>query len=57
MSCQIPEKISKKDFTQFVNPIIGSAPTTTISGLKHGGGTENNAMVQPSVTMPFAMTN
>lgn len=46
-----------KDFTQFVNPIIGTAPTTTISGLKHGEGSEQNAMVQPSVTMPFAMTN
>ena len=46
-----------KDYTRYVNPIIGTAPTTTISGLKHGGGTENNAMVQPSVTTPFAMTN
>lgn len=55
--CQTPEKLSGKDFTQYVNPIIGTAPTTTESGLKHGGGTENNAMVQPSVTMPFAMTN
>lgn len=42
---------------QYVNPLIGTAATTTISGLKHGGGTENNAMVQPSVTMPFGMTN
>jgi predicted alpha-1,2-mannosidase len=55
--CQTPEKLTEKDFTQYVNPIIGTAPTTTESGLKHGGGTENNAMVQPSVTMPFAMTN
>lgn len=57
MGCQTPEKIPEKDFTQYVNPIIGTAPTTTESGLKHGGGTENNAMVQPSVTMPFGMTN
>lgn len=55
--CQTPEKLTEKDFTQYVNPIIGTAPTTTESGLKHGGGTENNAMVQPSVTMPFGMTN
>lgn len=55
--CQTPEKLSEKDYTQYVNPIIGTAPTTTESGLKHGGGTENNAMVQPSVTMPFGMTN
>lgn len=57
LSCQTSPKSSEKDFTQFVNPIIGTAPTTTESGLKHGGGTENNAMVQPSVTMPFGMTN
>lgn len=57
MGCQTPERISEKDFTQYVNPMIGTAPTTTESGLKHGGGTENNAMVQPSVTMPFGMTN
>ncbi|MBV5314166.1 MAG: GH92 family glycosyl hydrolase [Prolixibacteraceae bacterium] len=55
--CQTSEELSEKDFTQYVNPIIGTAPTTTESGLKHGGGTENNAMVQPSVTMPFGMTN
>jgi predicted alpha-1,2-mannosidase len=52
-----PETLSAKDFTRFVNPIIGTAPTSTESGLKHGAGTENNAMVQPSVTMPFGMTN
>lgn len=57
MGCQTPEKTPGKDYTQYVNPIIGTAPTTTESGLKHGGGTENNAMVQPSVTMPFGMTN
>lgn len=57
MGCQTPDQLSEKDFTQYVNPIIGTAPTTTESGLKHGGGTENNAMVQPSVTMPFGMTN
>ena len=57
LSCQSQVSKTPKDYTQFVNPIIGTAPTTTISGLKHGGGTENNAMVQPSVTMPFAMTN
>ena len=57
MACQTQEKFHEKDFTQYVNPIIGTAPTTTESGLKHGGGTENNAMVQPSVTIPFGMTN
>ncbi len=54
---QVLAKVSEKDYTRFVSPIIGTAPTTTESGLKHGAGTENNAMVQPSVTMPFGMTN
>ena len=57
LSCHQQPVYSQKDFTRYVNPIIGTAPTTTISGLKHSGGTELNAMVQPSVTTPFAMTN
>ncbi|MFV5693510.1 GH92 family glycosyl hydrolase [Flavobacterium sp. LT1R49] len=41
----------------YVNPLIGTAPSTTISSLKHGDGTENNAQVVPYVTVPFGMTN
>lgn len=51
------ENNESTDWTQFVNPLIGTAKTTTIAGLRHGGGTEHNAQVQPSVTMPFGMTN
>ena len=51
------ENIEPTDWTQYVNPLIGTAKTTTIAGLRHGGGTEHNAQVQPSVTMPFGMTN
>jgi predicted alpha-1,2-mannosidase len=47
----------KTDFTKYVDPIIGTAKTTTISGLRHGTGIEQNAQVQPAVTMPFGMTN
>ncbi len=57
LSCNPQLSFSQKDFTHYVNPMIGTAPTTTISGLKHSDGTELNAMVQPSVTTPFAMTN
>ena len=57
LSCNPQHLFSQKDFTKYVNPIIGTAPTNTISGLKHSDGTELNAMVQPSVTTPFAMTN
>ncbi|MBK7103742.1 MAG: GH92 family glycosyl hydrolase [Ignavibacteriae bacterium] len=45
------------DFVKYVNPLIGTAPSRTISALKHGEGTENNAQVIPSVTVPFGMTN
>jgi predicted alpha-1,2-mannosidase len=41
----------------YVNPLIGTAPSTTISALKHGEGTENNSQVVPFVTVPFGMTN
>ncbi len=51
------ENSKPTDWTQYVNPLIGTAKTTTIAGLRHGGGTEHNAQVQPSVTMPFGMTN
>ncbi|WP_340113485.1 GH92 family glycosyl hydrolase [Maribellus mangrovi] len=41
----------------YVNPLIGTAPATTLSALSHGEGSENNAQVVPFVTTPFAMTN
>lgn len=44
-------------YVDHVNPLIGTAPSTTISALKHGHGTENNAQVVPYVTTPFGMTN
>ena len=46
----------QSDLTQYVDPMIGTAPATTGSSVKIGG-IEDNAMVQPSVTYPFAMTN
>ncbi|MFA7287710.1 MAG: GH92 family glycosyl hydrolase [Melioribacteraceae bacterium] len=45
------------DLTKYVNPLIGTAASTTIAALKHGKGTELNAQTQPSVTVPFGMTN
>lgn len=44
-------------FVDYVHPLIGTAPSTTLSALKHGHGSENNAQVIPSVTLPFGMTN
>ena len=48
--------VAPPDLTQYVDPMIGTAPATTGSAVKIGG-IEDNAMVQPSVTCPFAMTN
>ncbi|TKG94398.1 glycoside hydrolase family 92 protein [Puteibacter caeruleilacunae] len=44
-------------YVDYVNPLIGTAPSTTISALEHGHGSENNAQVVPFVTVPFGMTN
>lgn len=51
------KKVQGEDLTKFVNPLIGTAKTTTVAGLSFGNGTEHNAQVQPSVTVPFGMTN
>src|SRR3982750_2071466 len=45
-----------QDLTQYVQPMSGTAPSTTPASLKHGGGTELNANTIPAVTLPFAMT-
>lgn len=55
IGCQ--EVSEQKKLVDYVDPIIGTAPSKTISSLKHGHGKENNAQVIPSVTMPFGMTN
>lgn len=47
----------KSNLVKYVNPFIGTARTTTISGLKYGNGSEQNAQVIPAVTVPFGMTN
>ena len=47
--------ISAQDLTQYVQPLSGTAPSTTLASLKHGGGTELNANTIPAVTLPFAM--
>lgn len=39
-----------------VNPMVGTANSTTASALKHGAGTEQLANTIPAVTYPFGMT-
>jgi predicted alpha-1,2-mannosidase len=48
---------SKTEYVSYVNPLIGTAPSSTTSSLSHGHGKENNAQVVPYVTAPFGMTN
>ncbi|MBP8244023.1 MAG: glycoside hydrolase family 92 protein, partial [Chitinophagaceae bacterium] len=47
-----------QSLVQYVQPWSGTAPSTTISALKHSeaGSTEKNANTIPAATLPFAMT-
>jgi predicted alpha-1,2-mannosidase len=47
----------KSSCVKTVNPIIGTAPSSTPGALMHGRETENTAQVIPVVTAPFGMTN
>lgn len=42
-------------YVSYVNPLMGTAPSTTISAMKHGEGTEHLANVIPAVGLPFGM--
>lgn len=49
--------VQSQDFTQYVQPLSGTAPATTIAAKKHAeAGSEKNANTIPAVTLPFAMT-
>jgi predicted alpha-1,2-mannosidase len=41
---------------KYVDPYVGTAPSTTISTKKHSGGTEQRANTIPAVCTPFGMT-
>jgi predicted alpha-1,2-mannosidase len=45
-----------QDVVQYVQPLAGTAASTTAASLKHGGGTELNANTIPAVGLPFGMT-
>ena len=48
---------AQKDLTSFVNPLIGSAPSTTVSALKHSeAGSESKGQIAPAIGMPQGMT-
>ncbi len=54
-ACQ--QNKEKTKWVKYVNPLIGTAPSKTVSALEHGHQKENNAQVMPYVTAPFGMTN
>jgi predicted alpha-1,2-mannosidase len=41
---------------QYVNPLIGTAPATTVSAKKHGAGSEEKGQTYPAIGRPFGMT-
>ncbi|HLO82169.1 MAG TPA: GH92 family glycosyl hydrolase [Chitinophagaceae bacterium] len=53
----LPDLVSGQDLVKFVQPLAGTASSTTAAALKHSeGGSEKNANTIPSVCLPFAMT-
>jgi predicted alpha-1,2-mannosidase len=46
----------EKSLLKYVDPYVGTAPSTTISATKHGAGTEQRANTIPAVGVPFGMT-
>jgi predicted alpha-1,2-mannosidase len=48
--------VTAQGLTRFVQPLSGTASSTTQAALKHGEGTEQNANTIPAVGVPFAMT-
>ena len=48
---------SAQNLLQYVQPLAGTASSTTTAALKHSeAGSEKNANTIPAVTLPFAMT-
>lgn len=48
--------VKAQDLVQYVQPLAGTAASTTTAALKHGNGTELNANTIPAVGLPFGMT-
>lgn len=47
---------STNGFLQYVQPLVGTANSTTEAAVKHGSGTEHLANTIPAVGVPFGMT-
>ncbi|TWF41645.1 putative alpha-1,2-mannosidase [Chitinophaga polysaccharea] len=46
----------QRDLVPYVNPLTGTANSTTLTAVKHGAGTEQLANTIPAVGTPFGMT-
>ena len=53
--CSVSVAFSQ-NLLHYVQPLSGTAPSTTTSALKHSEGTEKNANTIPAVGVPFGMT-
>src|SRR5688572_12942894 len=57
MPVLLGQYLSAQNLLQYVQPLSGTAPSTTTAALKHSeAGSEKNANTIPVVTLPFAMT-
>ncbi len=57
--CMFPVTLLAQDsnkLLQYVQPLVGTANSTTTAALKHGEGTEHLANTIPAVGVPFGMT-
>lgn len=54
--CSFTAAAQNSNLLQYVNPLTGTANSTTVTALKHGAGTEQLANTIPAVGMPFGMT-
>ncbi|BAV08664.1 alpha-1,2-mannosidase, putative [Filimonas lacunae] len=54
--CSLVVKAQQDTLWKYVQPLAGTAGSTTPAAVKHGEGTEKNANTIPAVGMPFAMT-
>lgn len=53
----IYSKVAAQNLVQYVQPLSGTAPSTTVNAVKHSeAGSEKNANTIPAVGLPFAMT-
>jgi len=54
--CTLYLPANAQDLVQYVQPMDGTAASTTTAALKDGNGTELNANTIPAVGLPFGMT-